>query len=146
MAGLDDLPCYDYRSDDNGTFVGDPFDGFLEVLCNSYINAGQRAFAAQVQPFQSSETRGSDLANDIEGYMATVGAPYVNIVGHSQDGLDARKAAKVLYLRKERTTVKVLIRNSDNAIPRASIFSRIFDCRCTSSSRRARIPPACCNR
>lgn len=58
MAGFDDLPGYDYWGDDYGTFVGDPCNEFLEVSCDSYINAGQMAFAAQVQPFQSSEVRG----------------------------------------------------------------------------------------
>jgi hypothetical protein len=62
-----------------------------------------------VQAFQSSEVRGLDLANDIEGYLASVGATRVNLIGHSQGGLDARKAAKVLYTRKGYTVVSVLV-------------------------------------
>jgi triacylglycerol esterase/lipase EstA (alpha/beta hydrolase family) len=41
--------------------------------------------------------------------MATVGASKVNIVGHSQGGLDARKAAKILYQRKGYTAVRVIV-------------------------------------
>lgn len=108
-AGFDDILGYDYWGDDYGVFVGDPCDEFLEVSCNGNIDSGQKAFQAQVQAFQSSEVRGLDLANDIEGYMASVGATNVNIIGHSQGGIDARKAAKVLYQRKGRTVVRVLM-------------------------------------
>jgi len=41
--------------------------------------------------------------------MATVGASKVNIVGHFQGGIDARKAAKVLYQRKGYTAVRVIV-------------------------------------
>jgi triacylglycerol esterase/lipase EstA (alpha/beta hydrolase family) len=88
MAGFDNILGYDYWGDDYGTFVGDPCDAFLEIYCNGDIDAGQKAYVAQVQPFQSSEVRGLDLANDIEGFMATAGASRVNLVGHSQGGLD----------------------------------------------------------
>jgi triacylglycerol lipase len=105
MAGFDDILGYDYWGDDYGTFVGDPCDEFLEVYCNGDIDSGQKAYVAQVQPFQTSEARGLDLANDIESFMATAGASRVNVVGHSQGGVDLRKAARVLYDRRGYTVV-----------------------------------------
>jgi triacylglycerol lipase len=109
MAGFDNILGYDYWGDDYGTFVGDPCDAFLEVYCNGDIDAGQKAYVAQVQPFQTSEVRGLDLANDIEGFMTTAGASRVNLVGHSQGGLDLRKAARVLYERRGYTVVSQAI-------------------------------------
>jgi triacylglycerol esterase/lipase EstA (alpha/beta hydrolase family) len=109
MAGFDNILGYDYWGDDYGTFVGDPCDAFLEVYCNGDLDSGQKAYIAQVQPFQTSEVRGLDLANDVEGFMATAGASRVNLVGHSQGGLDIRKAARVLYERRGYTVVSQAI-------------------------------------
>lgn len=60
-----------------------------------WIDSGQNSFVAAVQPLESSEYRGLQLANQIESYMATTGARHVNLVGHSQGGIDIRKAARV---------------------------------------------------
>ncbi len=109
LGGFDDILGYDYWGDDYGTFVGDPCNEFLEVSCNEDINSGQKSFVAAVQPLQSSDVRGLDLANDIESYMATAGVSNVNLVGHSQGGIDARKAARVLRERKGYPVVKVLL-------------------------------------
>jgi triacylglycerol lipase len=109
MAGFDDILGYDYWGDDYGTFVGDPCDELFEVYCNGDIDSGQKAYVAQVAPFQSSEVRGLDLANDVEGFMATAGATRVNLVGHSQGGIDIRKAARVLYERRGYTVVSQLV-------------------------------------
>ncbi len=109
MLGFDELVGIDYFGNDYGVFVGDPCDGFLETSCNSEIDKQQQAFAASVNPFQSSEHRGLALADQIESYLATVGADCVNIIGHSQGGMDARKAARLLHDRKGRQVVKVLI-------------------------------------
>lgn len=109
MGGFDDLLGYDYWGDDYGTFVGDACNEFLEVYCNGDIDAGQKAYAAQVPAFQTSEVRGLDLADDIEGFLATSGASKVNLVGHSQGGIDIRKAARVLYERYGTAKVRVLI-------------------------------------
>ena len=109
MLGFDELVGIDYFGNDYGVFVGDPCDAFLETSCNNEIDKKQQAFAASVNPFQSSEHRGLELADQIESYMATVGAECVKIIGHSQGGMDARKAAKVLHDRKGRQVVKVLV-------------------------------------
>jgi triacylglycerol lipase len=107
MAGFDDILGYDYWGDDYGMFVGTTCASAW--TCNEDIDNGQKTFVGQVQPFQTSEVRGLDLANDIEGYMASAGVTRVNLIGHSQGGLDARKAAKVLYQRKGYTVVSVLV-------------------------------------
>ncbi len=109
MGGFDDLLGYDYWGDDYGTFVGDACDEFLEVYCNGDLDGGQKAYAAQVPAFQSSELRGLDLADDIEGFLATSGASKVNLIGHSQGGIDIRKAARVLYERYGTAKVRVLL-------------------------------------
>ncbi|GBF50583.1 acetyltransferase [Leptospira ryugenii] len=109
LSGFDNLLGYFYFGDDSGVFVGDPCDEFLEVSCNGSIHSGQKALAASVQPFQSSEVRGTQLADRIQNYITTTGATKVNIIGHSQGGLDARKAAAVLRARYGRQVVHALI-------------------------------------
>lgn len=99
MAGFDDILGYDYWGDDYGYYVLDPYE-------NWDIDFYQKSFVASVTPFQSSERRGYELYQDILGYMATTGATHVNIIGHSQGGLDLRKAAKQLYTAKGRNVVK----------------------------------------
>lgn len=105
MAGFDDILGYDYWGDDYGVYVLDVCEWY-DSECNFDINVNQQSFVASVTPFQSSERRGYELSQDILGYMASSGAQYVNIVGHSQGGLDLRKAAKSLYAAKGRNVVK----------------------------------------
>jgi len=108
MGGFDDLLGYDYWGNDFGTFVGEPCKSIFDTDCNSDLHPGQLAFVAQVAAFQSSEVRGLDLADDIESFMATAGVSKVSIIGHSQGGIDARKAARVLRERRGVTSVAVL--------------------------------------
>lgn len=107
-AGWDSLLGLDYFGDEWGTFALDGCS-FLEIGCNGWVSGDQKAAAFQVTSFASSETRGLELANQIESYMATNGVSYVNIVGHSQGGMDARKAAHLLKSRKNYQVVKDLI-------------------------------------
>jgi triacylglycerol lipase len=109
MGGFDDILGYDYWGDDWGVFVLDPCDGFLETTCNGDISTTQKSYISAVQPLQSSEARGYTLFQNILSYMASSGATHVNIVGHSQGGLDLRKAAKLLYNNKARQVVKMAV-------------------------------------
>ena len=104
MAGFDNILGYDYWGDDYGVFVLDTCQWGESTERD--IDSNQKSFVGSVTPFQSSEQRGYELYQDILGYMASSGAQYVNIVGHSQGGLDLRKAAKSLYTAKGRKVVK----------------------------------------
>jgi len=106
MAGFDDILGYDYWGDDYGVFVLDSCQLFEINGCNGDITDGQASFVASVTPFQSSTQRGYELYQDISGYMASAGVSYVNIIGHSQGGLDLRNAAKRLQSAKGYTVVK----------------------------------------
>ena len=81
----------------------DPCDKWGEISCNRWISANQerrkKAAAFTVTGFQSSEYRGLELANHVENFMATTGHKKVNFIGHSQGGLDIRKAAHELRYR-----------------------------------------------
>ncbi|WP_428267899.1 esterase/lipase family protein [Haliangium sp.] len=109
LGGFDNILGYDYWGDDYGAFVGDACDKFLEIQCNGHLNSGQKTFVAAVMPIHNSEVRGLDLADDIEGFLATAGTSRVNLIGHSQGGFDIRKAARVLYERHGYNVVQVLI-------------------------------------
>jgi len=53
-------------------------------------SSGAQVFATEVTAAQSAETRGEQLLAQIEQIVAQTGAAKVNLVGHSQGGLDAR--------------------------------------------------------
>ena len=101
MSGWDSLAGYNYFGEDGyGTFVGDACT-FMELNgCNDWISQGQqtnnKAEAFQVASFNNSEVRGEELYNHVLNFMATTGHNKVNFVGHSQGGMDIRKAASRL--------------------------------------------------
>ncbi|HEY0195343.1 MAG TPA: triacylglycerol lipase [Kofleriaceae bacterium] len=53
-------------------------------------SSGAKVFVTQVSSFASSEQRGEQLLQQIEYIAASTGAGKVNLIGHSQGGLDAR--------------------------------------------------------
>jgi triacylglycerol lipase len=53
-------------------------------------SGGAKVFVTQVSAFASSEARGEQLLRQIEFIAASTGAGKVNLIGHSQGGLDAR--------------------------------------------------------
>jgi triacylglycerol lipase len=51
---------------------------------------GEVVYATQVPPFQSSAVRGEELAKQIDTILEETNACKVNLIAHSQGGLDAR--------------------------------------------------------
>jgi len=66
--------------------VVDYFYGIPSDLSSS----GAKVFVTQVSAFASAEARGEQLLQQIEFIAASTGAGKVNLIGHSQGGLDAR--------------------------------------------------------
>lgn len=95
MAGWDALGGFSYFGNDLGLFVGEACATLPVPGCNPWLTAAQaaRTEAFRVTRLQSSEVRGNELFEYVRSLMATTGAPMVNLVGHSQGGLDIRKAA-----------------------------------------------------
>lgn len=54
---------------------------------------GAKVFVAEVSQFNLVKVRGDQLIAEIEEIVAITGQPKVNIIGHSQGGLDARYVA-----------------------------------------------------
>lgn len=52
-----------------------------------------QVFVTEVDPFNGSDMRGGELITQIETILATTGHDKVNLIGHSQGGLDARVVA-----------------------------------------------------
>jgi len=69
----------------------DYFFGIPEAL----RDGGAEVYVTQVSAYNTSEERGEQLLAQIEQIVATSGKPKVNIIGHSQGGLDARYVAAV---------------------------------------------------
>jgi triacylglycerol lipase len=64
-------------------------DYFYEIP-SDLSSSGAQVFVTEVSAFASSEARGEQLLAQIENIVATTGAHKVNLIGHSQGGLDAR--------------------------------------------------------
>lgn len=58
-------------------------------------DGGATVYVAQVGAMNSSEVRGEQLIAQIENFLAINGGSKVNLIGHSQGGLDARYVATV---------------------------------------------------
>jgi len=83
----------------HGFFGFDDFAGagFLSYFygVKEHLAAGgeELVYTPAVDPFNSSDFRGDQLIAEIEAILAETGHAKVNIIGHSQGGLDARAVA-----------------------------------------------------
>jgi triacylglycerol lipase len=58
-------------------------------------DGGAQVFVTQVSPLNSPQARGEQLIAQIEDIVAITGKPKVNLIGHSQGGIDIRYVAAV---------------------------------------------------
>jgi triacylglycerol lipase len=66
-----------------------PLEYFLGVA-DALRAQGETVYTTQVPPFQSSAVRGEELAKQLDTILEETGACKVNLIAHSQGGLDAR--------------------------------------------------------
>jgi triacylglycerol lipase len=69
----------------------DYFYGIAPVL----KAGGARVYLTHTSQFNTSEARGEQLLAQVQDILATTGAAKVNLIGHSQGGLDVRYVAAV---------------------------------------------------
>ncbi len=62
---------------------------------NALEDGGANVFATSVAPLDTPQERGEQLIDQIETIVAITGKAKVNLIGHSQGGLDARYVAAV---------------------------------------------------
>lgn len=85
----------------HGFFGFDDFAGagfltyFYEVRERLATEGETMVFTPEVDPFNTSEARGEELIQRVEEILAMTGHEKVNLIGHSQGGLDARYVAAV---------------------------------------------------
>ena len=75
----------------------DPFglDYWYQILPDLARN-GANVWATRVSPFNSSEVRGEQLAQQVEEILAITGADKVNLIGHSHGGPTIRYVAGIM--------------------------------------------------
>lgn len=75
-------------------FAGLDFATYFYEVKDDLASSGETlVFTPAVDPFNDSTTRGEQLLAQIEAILAETGHERVNLVGHSQGGLDARVVA-----------------------------------------------------
>jgi len=82
--------------------------GSYKGVAQHFESLGCKVRVPDVAPVNSSEFRGTQLAGIIRQYLVETGAPKVNIVAHSQGGLDARYAVSKLGLAGSVATLSML--------------------------------------
>jgi triacylglycerol lipase len=75
-------------------FAGVNFVTYFYGVRDHLLGKGETlVFTPAIDPFNSSESRGAELEAKIEEILAQTGHAKVNLIGHSQGGLDARVVA-----------------------------------------------------
>jgi triacylglycerol lipase len=74
-------------------FAGQSFETYFYQVKDHLAAQGEIVDTPAVDPFNDSDYRGAQLLVKVQDYLAQTGAAKVNIVGHSQGGLDARVVA-----------------------------------------------------
>jgi triacylglycerol lipase len=77
------------------TFAGLNFETYFFNVKQHLASQGEIVDTPAVDPFNDSETRGAELLVAVQSFLAQTGAAKVNIIGHSQGGLDARVVANL---------------------------------------------------
>jgi triacylglycerol lipase len=77
------------------TFAGLDFETYFYDVKETLAGQGEYVDTPAVDPFNTSDVRGAELLTAVQAFLAQTGAAKVNIIGHSQGGLDARVVANL---------------------------------------------------
>jgi len=69
---------------------------YFNGVPQTYMGNGAEVFATKTSSVNSSEVRGEQLLKQINYVTAITGSPKVNLMGHSQGGIDSRYIATVV--------------------------------------------------
>jgi triacylglycerol lipase len=105
-------------------FAGQDFLTYFYGVKQTLEDEGEIVFTPSVDPFNSSDFRGAQLAERIEEIVAKTGYAKVNIIGHSQGGLDARVAAN---LRPDLVASVVTVATPHGGSPIADVVLGLVD-------------------
>lgn len=74
-------------------FAGVDFITYFYGVKDALAAGGEVVFTPAVDPFNDSESRGEELLAHVERIATETGAAKINLIGHSQGGLDSRYVA-----------------------------------------------------
>ncbi len=76
-------------------FAGLDFETYFYGVKDRLAKDGEIVDTPTVDPFNDSDYRGQQLLARVQDFLAATGASKVNLIGHSQGGLDARVVANL---------------------------------------------------
>jgi triacylglycerol lipase len=103
-------------------FAGADFETYFFEVKDALAKEGEVVFTPTVDPFNSSEVRGAELLAKVEQIVAETGHAKVNLVGHSQGGLDARVVA---HLRPDLVASVVTVGTPHNDSPVSDVALKL---------------------
>jgi triacylglycerol lipase len=104
-------------------FAGLDFETYFYNVKSTLAAQGEIVDTPAVDPFNSSDYRGAQLLTAVEAFLAQTGAAKVNIIGHSQGGLDARVVAN---LRPDLVASVVTISTPHNGTPIGDVAMKLL--------------------
>lgn len=104
-------------------FAGAGFLTYFYKVKEHLAKNGEIVATPAVDPFNDSDFRGDQLITHIEAFLAETGASKVNLIGHSQGGLDARAVA---HKRPDLVASVITIATPHHGTPVADIALKLL--------------------
>src|SRR5690606_38615294 len=106
-------------------FAGIDFITYFYGVKDELAARGEaQVFTPAVDPFNDSETRGEALLAHVERILEETGATKVNLIGHSQGGLDSRYVA---HQRPDRVASVTTFATPHRGTPIADVVLELVD-------------------
>jgi triacylglycerol lipase len=103
-------------------FAGLDFETYFYGVKDHLASKGEIVDTPAVDPFNDSDYRGQQLLNRVLDFLQKTGAAKVNIIGHSQGGLDARVVAN---LRPDLVASVVTVATPHHGTPVADVVMKV---------------------